>query len=136
MRFLTVLWHKGQMEDDQDQLRLSLARKREILWAAAWRGVLFSFLALLVTALIVYIATETIWRFFLNDNYRMNAEQTAYLYLWLAVPAVMLGWLAAVSRILHIRYSHFRITLTATQLKKPNWLSRVIGSKKPYKRDH
>ncbi len=117
------------MQDKEEQLRLSLARKREILWAVAWRGVLFSFVALLGTALLTYIATETIWRFFLNDNYRMSAEQTAYLYLWLAVPAVMLGWLVAINSILHHRFSHFRITLTATLPRKTNRLLRVFFDK-------
>ncbi len=122
------------MQDKEEQLRLSLARKREILWAVAWRGVLFSFVALLGTALLTYIATETIWRFFLNDNYRMSAEQTAYLYLWLAVPAVMLGWLMAINSILHHRFSHFRITLTATLPRKTNRLLRVFIDKQSNKR--
>ncbi len=122
------------MQHKEEQLRLSLARKREILWAVAWRGVLFSFVALLGTALLTYIATETIWRFFLNDNYRMSAEQTAYLYLWLAVPAVMLGWLMAINSILHHRFSHFRITLTATLPRKTNRLLRVFFDKQSNKR--
>lgn len=122
------------MQHKEEQLRLSLARKREILWAVAWRGVLFSFVALLGTALLTYIATETIWRFFLNDNYRMSAEQTAYLYLWLAVPAVMLGWLMAINSILHHRFSHFRITLTATLPRKTNRLLRVFIDRQSNKR--
>lgn len=123
------------MENSGEQLRLSLARKREILWAVAWRGVLFSFFALLGIGLLVFIATETMWRFFLNENYRMSAEQTAFLYLWMGVPAVMLGWLAAVGRILNLRYSHFRITLTAAPPRKSNWLLRLISSKKLNKRN-
>lgn len=118
------------MENSGEQLRLSLARKREILWAVAWRGIIFSLIALLGIAVIAYIATETFWRFFLNDNFRMSAEQTAYLYLLLAVPAIMLGWLVAVSRILHLKYSHFRISLTATQPKQTNWLMSLISRKK------
>jgi len=123
------------MENSGEQLRLSQARKREILWAVAWRGVLFSLFALLGSAILVFIASETMWRFFLNDNYRMSAEQTAFLYLWTGVPAIMLGWLAAVGRILHLRYSHFRITLTATVPRRPNWLVRLITSKKLDKRN-
>lgn len=123
------------MQNHEEQLRLSLARKREILWAVAWRGVLFTCIALLGTWIFVFIAAETMWRFFLNENYRMSAEQTAYLYLWLALPAVMLGWLTAVSRILHLRYSHFRITLTATVQKNRHWIIRLLSKKKSHTRN-
>jgi len=95
-------------------LRMSLRRKREILWAVVWRGLCYNLVILIAIGFLTYLFSETAWRFFLYDDLNLDMAARAFLYLWLIIPSMLLGWVLAVNRVLHLRFSHFRITLTAT----------------------
>jgi Na+-driven multidrug efflux pump len=112
--------------NDSQILRLNGERRREILCAVAWRGMLYSLGIMPVLGCLVYVFAETAWRFFLNDNLRMGTDNTAFLYLWLAIPAMLFGWVLAVHHVLNTQFSHFKISLVATPRRAPFW-QKLLG---------
>ncbi len=117
------------MASSQDQrriLRPNLARKREIVIAIAWRGLLYTLVLLVVGAGLVYIFAGGASNFFLNPNLELSSDQVAILYIGVSLTATILGWLLALNHALHIRYSHFRIVLLS-EPHKPSWLKQLIS---------
>ena len=126
---------EAALRETHDHLRLSWPRKREILWAATWRGIVYSAIALAGTACFTYLYSEFAWQFFLNAALKLNKDEAAFLYLWLAIPAIFLGWVLALNRVLHMRFSHFRIALTPESRRK-SWLGKISGGSKGKRRRH
>jgi hypothetical protein len=116
----------NQTNDTPSILRLNLARRKEILWAIAWRGIVYSLSALLVAACFTYLFAFAAWQFFLNNALKLSPEETAFLYLFIAVPCVFIGWILAINRVLHLRFSHFRISLTSEPYRRSQ-LSRLLS---------
>lgn len=115
-------------------LRPSLARKREIIFAIAWRGLLYSFVILLVGGCLVYIFAGGAASFFLNPDMALSGDQAAFLYVAISIPATIAGWLLALNHALHIRYSHFRIVLLS-EPQKTSWFKHLVsGTDKIQKR--
>ncbi|MEJ0063844.1 MAG: hypothetical protein WDO70_11800 [Alphaproteobacteria bacterium] len=98
-------------------ISMTSARSMEILWAVVWRGVLYSLIALAVTACGVYIFAQTAWEFFLNDSLRLDREGAVSLFFLLSFPAFILGWSMAVHVVLRERFSDFEIALLAMDRK-------------------
>jgi hypothetical protein len=125
------------MTSNQDQrrvLRPNMARKREIVLAIAWRGLLYTLGLLVVGFGIVFIFVRGAPNFFLNPNLELSSDQVAILYIGASLTATILGWLLALNHALHIRYSHFRIVLLA-EPRKVSWLRQLInGTDKVRKR--
>jgi hypothetical protein len=122
---------------NQDQgriLRPSLARKREIILAIAWRGLLYTLGFLIAGTGLVYVFAGGAANFFLNPNLELSSDQVAILYIGVSLTATILGWLLALNHALHIRYSHFRIALLS-EPRKVSWLRQLInGTDKMHKR--
>ncbi len=117
------------MPEEQQEikiLRLSIVRRREIMFALAWRGILYSCAALGIAACFTYLFANEAWHFFLNPSMKLNKDEAAFLYLWLAVPAVCFGWFLAFNHVMHVRFSHFRIALIE-EPRRVSWLSKLIA---------
>lgn len=120
------------MTDDetpsQQPLRMNMSRRHEILWAVAWRGLVYSLVTLALLGCLTYIFSQTAWRFFLSDSFKMGSDAAAFFYLCIALPAMVIGWVAAINRVLSLRFSHFRLTLTSTP-RRTSWLSDMLSGK-------
>ncbi|MBP7252197.1 MAG: hypothetical protein KBA75_01780 [Alphaproteobacteria bacterium] len=125
------------MASSQEQsriLRPNLARKREIVLAIAWRGLLYTLGLMIASFCLVYIFAGEAANFFLNPSLKLSSDQVATLYVGASITATILGWLLALNHALHIRYSHFRIVLLA-EPRKTSWLKQLIhGTDKIRKR--
>lgn len=116
-------------------LRTSMLRKKEIFFAVAWRGLLYSAMFLVIGAGMVYIFSGTASKFFLNPNLKLSDDQQTSLYFGVILPAFVIGWLLAVNNALHARYSHFRIALLSDQ-RRPSWIKQLLSGTDRAKKRH